>query len=218
MQRFTLLHDGSKQGWQVAYLAFHVAAQLGAPLLVLLTDSALAPDALIQRAAQVEVGGRAAGVTIKTHQVADFSVDVVTQYADDSDGLFVPQRLIPDWKTALRYLEAFSRPLWIVSRESEMRKMAVLVDNLDPNETLVNYTVTLSHRLQQSLTGIVLDSEPISVSKSDAPIDWVSLHVIDPVEINTALQQIEADLFFIPASRISLIDELPLNYVVYPVV
>ena len=218
MQRFTLLHDGSKQGWQAAYLALHVAAQLGSPLLVLLTDLAPDPEVLIQRATQVEVGGRAAGVTIKTRQVADFSVDVVLQYATNSDGLFVPQRLIPGWKTALQYLEAFSRPLWVVSRESEMHKMAVLVDDLAADETLVNYTVTLSRRLQQSLTGLILDSESISISKSDAPNDWVSLHSINSVEINTALQQIEADLFFIPASRISLIDDLPLNYVVYPVV
>lgn len=218
MQRFTLLHDGSNKGWQTAYLAFHVAAQLGAPLLALLTDPAADTQALFQRATQVEVGGRAAGVTIRTRQVANFSVDVVTQYATDSDGLFIPHRLIPEWKTAQRYLEAISRPLWIVSRESEMHKMAVLVDDLAANETLVNYTVTLSRRLQQSLTGLISKNESDSFPKSSASINWVSLPSITHTEINTVIQQLEADLLFIPASRISLIDELPLNFVVYPVV
>jgi hypothetical protein len=96
MQRFTLLHDGSDQGWQAAYLAFHIAAQLGAPLFALLVGSASDEKILARNASQVEVGGRAAGLVIKTRLVTEFSVDIVEENVADSDGLFVPRRLIPD--------------------------------------------------------------------------------------------------------------------------
>ena len=216
MQRFTLLHDGSDQGWQTAYLAFHIATQLGAPLLVLLADPAADSKTLAQRATQIEVGGRAAGVAIGTRLVADFSVGVVTQNASGSDGLFVPRRLIPNGKTARRYLEAYSRPLWIVSKESEMHKMAVLVDDLIVNESLVSYTITLSRRIQQSLTGLVRENDPASIPKSNASIAWVSLPALTPAEITAAIQQLEADLLFVPASGVSLVNELSINCVVYP--
>jgi hypothetical protein len=218
MQRFTLLHDGSDQGWQTAYLAFHIATQLGAPLMVLLADPAADSKTLAQRATQIEVGGRAAGVAIGTRLVADFSVEVVTPIATGSDGLFVPRRLIPDGKTALRYLEAFSQPLWIVSKESEMHKMAVLVDDLIANETLVSYTITLSRRIQQSLTGLVRENESGSIPKADASITWMSLPTFIHTEITAAVQRLDAGLLFIPASRISLVDNLPINCVVYPAV
>jgi len=218
MQRFTLIHDGSDQGWQAAYLAFHVAAQLGAPLLVLLADPAADSETLVQRATQIEVGGRAAGVAIGTRLMTDFSVDVVTKNASGSDGLFIPRRLIPDWKSALQYLEAFSHPLWIVSTESEMHKMAILVDDFAANETLVNHTVTLARRLQQSLTGLVRVNELASIPRVDASIAWMSLPVLTPAEITVAIQQLEADLLFVPASGVSLVNELSINCVVYPAV
>jgi len=66
MQRFTLLHDGSPQAWQAAYLAFHIAAQLGAPLRVLLFDADDDQDMLAKNASQIEVGGHAAGVNVRT--------------------------------------------------------------------------------------------------------------------------------------------------------
>ena len=218
MQRFTLLHDGSKQGWQAAYLAFHVSAQLGAPLLVLLAGPTTDSKTLVQRATQIEVGARAAGVAVGTRFVPNFSVDVATKNASGSDGLFIPSRLIPDWETALRYSEAFSHPLWIVSKESETHKMAVLVDDLSADKTLVNYTITLSNRLQQSLTGLVRDTKSGSFLAANTPIDWIPLTDFTYTEITDAIQQLEADLLFVPASRVSLINELTLNCVVYPVV
>jgi hypothetical protein len=215
MQRFTLIHDGSDQGWQAAYLAFHVAARLGAPLQVLLGDSTN-KAALVQRAAQVEIGGRAARVSIGTRLVADFSLNVLAESTSAIDGLFISRRLIPDGKTAVRYLEALSCPLWIVSQGAEIHRMAVLVSGLVADEKLIHYTTILSHRLQQSLTRLVQDKEFVSMSQSDLDLDWKPLPNFSSREIISIIDQLDIDLFFVSASKASLINDLTFNCVVFP--
>ena len=127
MQRFTLIHDGSRHGWQAAYLAFYVAAQLGAPLQVLLVASDNDKNTLAKQAAQVEVGGHAAGVAIGTQLISEFSIGTVIEASGNINGLFVPHHLIPDEKTARHFLKALDCPLWLVSEESETNGTAVLV-------------------------------------------------------------------------------------------
>ena len=215
MQRFTLIHDGSDQEWQAAYLAFHVSAQLGAPLQVLLGASTNKAT-LVQRAAQVEIGGRAARVVIETRLVADFSLDTLLENTTSIDGLFIPRRLVPDGKTAVRFLEALSCPLWIVSQGPEIHKMVVLVTDLVVDEKLIHYTTTLSHRLQQSLTGLVQDEKLVLTSQRDLELEWEPIPNFSSQEVNSTIDQLDVNLFFVPASKASLIDNLTSNCVVFP--
>ena len=215
MQQFTLIHDGSNQGWQAAYLAFHVSAQLGAPLQVLLGASTNKAT-LVQRAAQVEIGGRAARVAIGTRLVADFSLDTLLENTTSIDGLFVPRRLVPDGKTAVRFLETLSCPLWIVSRGPEIHKMAVLVTDPLVDEKLLHYISTLSHRLQQSLTGLIQAEKVASMSQNDLELGWEPIPNFSSHEISTTVDQLDVDLLFVPASKASLIDHLTSNCVVFP--
>jgi len=217
MQRFTLIHDGSKQGWQATYLAFHFAALLGAPLLVLLFDPIADEQNLKQRAAQVEVGARAAGVAIETRLVDDFSMEVIAENAMESDGLFIPRRLVPDGETATRFLEALSRPVWIVSKDSEDHKMAVLLSNPQLDEGLLRYSTTLSRRMQQSLTGIVQEGGFNHIVQEETGFSLKQVPALSPHEINTALRQLKIDLLFVSASNAALIEDLNVNFVVYPV-
>jgi hypothetical protein len=216
MQRFTLIHDGSDQGWQAAYLAFRIAAQLGAPLLVLLADSASDKKMLAERAAQVEVGGHAARVAIESHLVTDFSVDTVIENNIKSNGLFAPRRLIPDEKTARRFLEAFSCPLWIVSNESEMHGLSILVGEPDSDAALIHYVTALAKRIQQPLTGLIPESELASISEADTDVNWLSLAAFSSVEIDAALNQLGSSLLFVPVSSLSLTEGLSVNYVICP--
>jgi hypothetical protein len=217
MQRFTLIHDGSEQGWQSAYLAFHVATQLGAPLLVLLVSETNNKNTLAKRAAQVEVGAHAAGVAIETQLITEFSVEVVAENSINSDGLFVPRHLIPDEKTARHFLEALSCPLWFVSKESEMHGMAVLVDDPIVDEALIHFATILSHRIQQPLTGLIPEGKLETPEKSDAAITWFPLPDFSPAEITAALNQLGVDLCFFPISSMSLTDELEINCVISPI-
>jgi len=216
MQRFTLLHDGSEQGWQSAYQAFHIATQLGAPLSVLLVDGTDDKDALVKRATQIEIGGRAAGIAIETKIITEISVEAVVANNTKSDGLFIPRSLISDRLAVRKLLQVSSCPLWIVSKESEMHGMAVLVDNSVVDEALVHYAAILSHRIQQPLTGLIREGELEKLKKSDASIHWSPLPDFSPAGIATALNRLDIDLCFFPSSKLSQIDELGINCVVVP--
>lgn len=216
MQRFTLIHDGSEQGWQAAYLAFHIATLLGAPLHVLIDNSETDKKTIAQRAAQVEVGGRAAKVVIGTQLVTDFSADTVAKNAADTDGIFVPRSLVPDEETALGLLKVLPCPLWIVSQEAEMSGAVTLVGNPTADKTLINYTNILSQRIQQPLTGLILESELEITSKAYEAITWHPLSDFSPQQISIVLKQLNVNLLFASVSYIDLVAKLPINCVVWP--
>lgn len=217
MQKFTVLHDGSIQGWQSTYLAFHVAAQLGAPLQALLIDPNNDEEALEQRAAQVKLGGRAAGVDTETHLLADFSLDSLMEKTAVIDGLFVPHRLIPDGESAAQFLKALSCPLWIASKEPEIREMAVLVNDPIKDERLIVYTRTLAHRFQQSIKVFIKESENSPTPKSEtSTLTWVTVPTLSIIDITSALRHLHAGLLFISASNAFMTGRLPCNFVIYP--
>jgi hypothetical protein len=216
MQHFTVIHDGSDQGWQAAYLAFHIATLLGAPLRALLTESPTDKKAHAQRAAQIEVGGRAAGVAVESRLISDFSVANIVENCEGTNGLFIPRRLVPNEKTAHRFLEALSCPLWLVSMESAMDGMVMLISDSASDEALIHYAMTLSGRIQLPLTGFVHQNKFPSISKSEPDIAWQPIADFTPLAIATALKQVNASLLFLSIVYFSLVDELPGNCVIYP--
>jgi len=216
MQRFTMIHDGSNQGWQAAYLAFHLSARLGAPLLVLLVNSTLDKKVLIQRAAQVEVGAHAADVVIETRLMSETSVNSLINHAGAVDGVIVPHRFVTKQETAQRFLDALSCPLWIVSKDSEIREMALLVDDFAADARLINYTATLSHRIKQSLSGLVREGELDASPKKTTAINWLSIPDFSADMIMAALSRVDANLLFLPVSKLALVNELSMNCVICP--
>jgi len=217
MQKFTLLHDGSVQGWQATYLAFHVAAQLGAPLQALLVGSNDDEEILEQRATQIKTGARAAGVAIETRLLADFSVGFLKENITAIDGLFVPHRLTPDGETAARFLDALSCPLWIASKEPEIREMVVLVNDPIKDEKLISYTKVLAHRFQQSLKVFVQESKTSPTPKSEtSTLTWVSLPTLSIADVTSALTHLNAGLLFISSSNLFMTGRLPCNFVIHP--
>lgn len=216
MQHFTVLQDDSQQGWHAAYLAFHIASRLGAPLRVLLTESFPDDNAHLQRAAQVKVGGRAAGVSVETRLIKDFSVTTVMENCSNTNGLFIPRRLIPDEKAARRFLKALSCPLWLVSMKSAMEGMAVLIGDSSMDKALTHYAMTLAVRIQLPLTGFVHKDEYPLISKSNPNIIWQSLTGLTSLEIATALKQVKASLLFLSISHFSLTVDMPVNTIIFP--
>ncbi|MBE0672741.1 MAG: hypothetical protein IH588_19360 [Anaerolineales bacterium] len=218
MQQFSLLHNGSAQSWQAAYLAFHIAARLGAPLHVLLIGSTKKDKvSLAQWAAQLETGGRAAGVTIETSLLMDFSMDILKDTITSIDGLFAPHHFVPDGKTVELFLDAFSCPLWIVSQESNFREMAILVDNLIKDSHMIADVKTLSHRLQQSLSGLIAEKNLASTPKNDSPtFTWLPLSSLSRANIISSLKKHNIDLLFISAANAYVVNKLPCNCVIFP--
>jgi hypothetical protein len=215
MQHFSLIHDGSKQGWQAAYLAFHIAAQLGAPLSVLQVGEPGDENKLTNRAAQVEVGGHAAGVVIETRWIREFNLNTVKQRISNSNGLFLPRHLIPDENTARGFLEALSCPLWLASKEIKTQGVAMLVADPAADDVLIQYAAILSQRIQQSLTGLVLESKSGGIPKSDTT-EWLSLPDFSQAAIKLALKRVNVSLLVLPVSKFLLAGNLPVNCVLYP--
>jgi len=217
MQHFTVIHDSSDQGWQAAYLAFHIASRLGAPLRALLAESSLNKEARAQRTAPVEVGGRAAGISVETRLISDFSTANIVENCKGTNGLFIPRRLIPDKESASRFLEALSCPLWLVSMESAMNGMAVLIGDPASDEAMTHYATVLSKRIQLPLIGFVHKNKLSQISKSNPDIAWQSIPDLIPVEITAVLKRVDASLLILSISQFSLIDDLSFNCVIYPV-
>jgi len=217
MQRFTLLHDGSAQGWHATYLAFYIAARLGAPLQVLHVRSKEETEALKDLAVHVATGAHAAGVDVETHLLADFSMDTLRKNITSIDGLFLPPRLIPDGETASLFLEAFSCPLWVVPFEAQLMDVGVLINNPGKESHLISYAKTLSNRLEQSFIALVPDEQFDSTLKPElSGIRWKSLQEFSTQQINEVLQQLQIGLLLIPESNIILSKNLNCNLVIHP--
>jgi len=217
MQRFTLLHDGSAQGWHATYLAFYIAARLGAPLQVLHIRSEEETEALKDIAAHVETGAHAAGVVIETRLLADFTVDTLRQNITSIDGLFLPPRLLPDGETVSLFLEAFSCPLWVVPFEAQPTDVAVLVNNPLKDAHLISYAKTLSNRLEQSLIAFILDEQFESTIKPElSGIKWKSLAEFSLQQINEALEQLHIGLLIILETNMLPSKSLNCNFIIHP--
>ena len=216
-QRFALVHDGSNQGWQAAYLAIHVAARLGAPLQVWLTDSSTDTEALAQRAAQLEIGGRAAGVTLETQIVRDFSLRTFAHWDITSlNGMFFPHRLLAGDDAAARLLGGLSCPVWIVANEPKTLTMAVLVDDPIGDRELILYAALMSQRMSEAITGLAVNTMPLEKLEAAAELAWFSLHDFSSPAILSALEQLHVDLLFLGLANFSLVRSLKCTCIVYP--
>jgi hypothetical protein len=219
MQKFTLLHDGSDQGWQATYLALHIAARLGAPLQVLHMDLGNDTGTLNQRVAQVEISGHAAGVIIETGFLPDLSMDTLGKIVAARDGFFLPRRLISDGDIVSQFLDAYSCPLWIASQEPEIHRMAVLVNDPAEDTQLIEFTRSLSNRLGQSLTGLIQEEKYKSGLMHGSPdLKWLALPEISPGAITSVLERLDADLLVLSAANVHLAGNLPCNCIICPAI
>ena len=216
MQRFVLIHNGSNQAWQTAYLAFHVSASLGARLMVLIIDPIDSNNPLSYSAKQIEIAGRTAGVVIETLKVNSSITDILVEYTREIDGIFIPRIFIPDAEVLNHYLDIVSCPIWIVTQNAEHNKMAILIENLSKEISFIDYAITLASRLQHSLTGLIQNSEPGFSHLSDFDINWYSLTDFSNKEISMALKRLEANLLFFSKKNASIIENLSINFVVFP--
>ncbi len=215
MQQFTVIHDGSTRGWRAAYLAFHVAARLGAPLQVLIVDREDNQDSSTQKAAQIEIGGRAAGLAIETRIVTVSALDTALSHTPVVNGLFIPRHLVAGDSSIAHLLAVMSCPLWIVSEETEVRRMAVLINDLAEDEDLVAYAVSLSQRMGETLTCLVIGDSPPPTTRSTPNLSWISLPQFSAPVIISAVESHNIDLLILRPPNYSLVEEISCSCVVY---
>jgi hypothetical protein len=95
--------------------------------------------------------------------------------------------------------------------------MAVLLSDPQLDEGLLRYSTTLSRRMQQSLTGIVREGGFNPIVQEEAGFSLKQVPALSPHEISAALKQLKIDLLFVSTSNAALIEDLNMNFVVYPV-
>jgi hypothetical protein len=219
MQRFALVHDGSAQGWQTAYLAIHVAARLGALLQVWLADTNADIESLAQRAAQLEIGGRSAGVSLTTQVVQGISLKTLAERDLASiNGVFFPYHLLPEDDSVINLLDKMSCPVWIVADEPKTHTMAILVDDYVGDQQFILYATLMSQRMNESITGLLVGAPPLQMLHGVAEITWFPLKDSALPTIVSALQQLHIDLLFLSHANVSLVRSLERTCVVYPAV
>lgn len=211
MQNFALLHDGSKTGWHASYFALHVSARLGAQLRIFLNMKSKRQKNLI------EIAARASGVVIDITFLDNMSTGTILTHSRDMDGLFVHRRFIPDGRTARRYVNKLSRPLWVVSRKSEIREIAALVNNPIADVQMLAYAGAFSHRIHESISGIIRNTERKPEPINKAPItNWVAIQSFSQIKINNLSRKRNFDLLFVPATRAGLVKKTSCNCVLFP--
>jgi hypothetical protein len=216
MHQFTVIHDGSTPGWRAAYLAFHVAVQFGAPLQVLIIEDEDGQNRPAEKAAQTEIGGRAAGLAIETHIVKISALDTILNQAPVINGLFVPRHLVTGEARIEQILETSSCPLWVVAEETEPRKMAVLISDLAEDEDLLAYALSLSQRMAETLSCLVIDDSPPPTTRSSPNLSWISLHEFTAPAIRSAVDTHSIDLLVIGSTDFPLVEEINCSCVVFP--
>jgi len=216
MQNFALLHDGSVASWNAAYAAFYIATRLGAPLHVFLANPEIDKNDLSKQATQLEISGRAASVTIDTHLIADFSLETLTTNIIGINGLFAPRQIIKDGKFGTRITDTFTCPVWSISQLPKAYKMATLVDRLTDDDELIQYTASLSVRLQAPMIRIVQGGFPGVNRSNDNAVQLVTLPDLSPANISAALEEHQIELLFLPASKSDLLKDWAGNCILFP--
>jgi len=81
---------------------------------------------------------------------------------------------------------------------------------------LLSYAKTLSHRLQQHLTALILDEHFESTLKPElSNLKWMSLPMFSSSNIAHALERLQAGLLFLSVSALPKMEDLPVNFVIY---
>jgi len=214
MQRFTLLHDGSDQGWQATYLAFYIAVRFGAPLQVLHIDPRKNTKDLKRRAIDVETGGNAAGVSVETQFLADAPQETVRNLVSSVDGFFLPQRL---HSMIAPTLKGFSCPVWVVSREPETHRMAVLVDDPSGDVKVIEFANSLSNRIGLPFTILMHEENYKDKFRQGWPeTSWLAVPDVSVTAIASVLKRLDAGLLTLSVSNLDLAGILPCNCIVCP--
>jgi hypothetical protein len=171
-QRLTVIHDGSGQGWQAVYVAFHVAARLHASLLAISLANSNNRESSAERILKMGVGARAAGLTLRTGTIHELTVEAIEAQARGSGALLLPKDLFRAAGLVPALVEALACPVWLISREHEIRRLGVVLNGPASAGGALHYASTLAFRWNQPL--ICLTSEA-GLSKYPRTIKSVDL-------------------------------------------
>jgi len=132
--------------WPAVYSAYDVAARSGADLLGLIVSNDH-PSELVQDILhRFETGARAAGVTVKIRNSPSFESVKWDRLTMEMDGVFVSRSGLGDMEHFQQLIERISCPLWIISKQRNIRQMLGVIAQNGPSSPVFELAVQLSKR------------------------------------------------------------------------
>jgi nucleotide-binding universal stress UspA family protein len=150
MQKIAAIHDGNTQGWETVYLAIHVAARMGASLLVLTLVGGEAEASSSGQAEKILTGARAAGLSAETSVLEQLSPEAILQKAGEPYMLMLPKDLARGDGLLEQLSAKIACPIWVVTAKYEIRQLGAWLERPDQG-TAVRYATALARRLGQPL-------------------------------------------------------------------
>jgi hypothetical protein len=173
MQKIAAIHDGGAQGWETLYLAIHLAARLGSPLLVLALPGGDDEPAPSLRAEKIRTGAAAAGIPVEILPVPHLGAGALLDLAGDLFTLLLPKDLVSEPGRLPALVEALCCPIWAVTERCEIRRLATLeVSTREPASS--RYAPLLAQRLGQPLLIFRDGQDPVFDSPAEA-LKWERL-------------------------------------------
>ncbi len=186
-----MIHDGSAQGWQTAYMAFHVAARLHASLLAISLAKSNNRESSAERILKMGVGARAAGLMLRTGTIHELTAEAVAAQAGGSGALLLPKDLFQDMALAPAQVEALACPVWLISHEHEIRRLGVVVNDAVSVKGALHYASTLALRLNQPLICLTNAAGPAKLPRTLKNVD-LKWDVLNDLSVQAIHQQVSA--------------------------
>jgi hypothetical protein len=196
MQKIAAIHDGSPQGWETIYLAFHVAVRLGMPLLVLTLPGDEKQQSPAEQIEKIHTGGRAAGLSVETFAIERVTAEAVLEHGRDLYTLLAPKDLAMPQVQALA--GALACPIWVVTGKYEIRRLG-LCHPVPSEDFAARYARALAQRLDQPLVFLTSGAGEAALEEAQihAGITWEHLPEISvrAIEEQVDLQHIDVMIF-----------------------
>jgi len=188
-QRLTVIHDGSAQGWQTVYVAFHVAARLQGSLLAISLANSNNRESSAERILKMGVGARAAGLMLRTRTIHELTAKAVAAQAGGSEALLLPKDLFRDLALAPAQVEALACPVWLISHEHEIRRLGVVLNDPVIVKGALHYASTLAFRLNQPLICLTTAPSPAKYPRTLKNVDF-KWNVLNDLSVRAIHQQV----------------------------
>jgi len=191
MQTVVAIHDGTSQGWETAYLAFHVAARLVTSLLILSLPVDQEGYSLSEQSEKILTGGRAAGLTVETRGIEGMTAEHISRQAPDIYALLVPKNLPTDENLLIDLTRKLSCPIWLVGRKYEIRQLGVWLQAA--TQTLASrHTTAMARRLGQRVVYFTAHSQ--APDSLDPEVIWKPVEDASPQALAKQVEIMHVDM------------------------
>jgi hypothetical protein len=204
MQIIAAIHDGSSQGWETVYLAIHLAARLGASLLVLELPSGESGSSASEQSEKIHTAAHAAGLQADTQAIAGPSLAEIIEKTGESYVLMLPKGLAVQDNLLVELAGGLTCPIWVITYKYEIRRLGAWLDP-DGKGPALGCSSALSRRLEQPL---VLFAEHFTeTSAPDAAVLVRALGEITPEQLAEQASHEHIDLLSFGAPQFSFFQQ-----------